>query len=67
MRQLVFQGYNFANIFQQSGGSSEIRMLISDWTVERGIAQAQDVALATNQNRVALQGGAMLFISGSIG
>lgn len=53
----VTKGYNFASIFQGSGGSSEIRMLVSDWKVERGVAQAQDVALATNENRVALQGG----------
>ncbi|MDO8472344.1 MAG: AsmA family protein, partial [Dehalococcoidia bacterium] len=53
---VVTKGYNFASIFQGSGGRSEIRTLVSDWKVERGVAQAQDVAMATNQNRVALQG-----------
>jgi len=53
---VVTKGYNFASIFQGSGGRSEIRTLISDWTVERGVAQAQDVAMATNENRIALQG-----------
>ena len=54
---VVTKGYNFASIFQGSGGRSEIRTLVSDWKVERGAAQAQDVAMATNQNRIALQGG----------
>jgi len=53
----VTKGYNFASIFQGSGGRSDIRILVSDWKVERGVAQAQDVAMATNKNRVALQGG----------
>lgn len=53
----VTKGYNFASIFQGSEGSSTIRTLVSDWKVERGVAQAQDVAMATNANRVALRGG----------
>jgi len=54
---VVTKGYNFASIFQGSEGRSEIRTLVSDWKVERGVAQSQDVAMATNKNRVALQGG----------
>ena len=50
------KGYDFAGIFRGSGGSSTIRTLVSNWKVERGVAQAQDVAMATNQNRVALIG-----------
>jgi uncharacterized protein involved in outer membrane biogenesis len=53
---VVTKGYNFAGIFQGSKGRSEIRTLVSDWKVERGVAQAQDVAIATNKNRVALHG-----------
>jgi AsmA protein len=53
----VTKGYNFASIFQGSEGRSEIRTLVSDWTVKHGVAQAQDVAMTTNENRVALQGG----------
>ncbi len=53
----VTKGYNFASIFKESGGSSEIRTLVSDWKVENGVAQAQDVAMATSKNRIALQGG----------
>ena len=53
---VVTKGYNFASIVQGAGGSSEIRTLVSDWKVERGIAQAQDVAMATKENRIALKG-----------
>jgi AsmA protein len=54
---VVTKGYDFAGIFRGSGVSSEIRTLVSNWKVERGVAQAQDVAMATNENRIALQGG----------
>jgi uncharacterized protein involved in outer membrane biogenesis len=53
----VTKGYNFASIFQGSGGRSVIRTVVSDWKVEHGVAQSQDVAMATDKNRVALQGG----------
>ncbi|MDO9220969.1 MAG: AsmA family protein, partial [Thiobacillus sp.] len=52
----VTKGYDFASVLQGSEGRSEIRMLVSDWKVERGVAQSKDVAMATNKNRVALQG-----------
>ena len=52
----VTKGYNFASIFEGPGGSSTIRTLVSDWKVERGVAKAQDVAMATNKNRIALKG-----------
>lgn len=52
----VTKGFNFASIFQGSEGRSEIRTVVSDWKVERGVAYSQDVAMATNENRVALQG-----------
>jgi uncharacterized protein involved in outer membrane biogenesis len=53
---LVTKGYNFANLFRGSGGSSRIRTLVSHWKVERGVARAKDVAMATNEHRVALTG-----------
>jgi len=53
---VVTKGYNFASIVQAQGGSSEIQTLVSDWKVERGLAQAHDVAMATKENRIALQG-----------
>lgn len=59
----VTKGYNFASILQGSGGRSEIRQLVSEWKVERGVAQAQDVAMATAENRIALTGG-LDFVNG---
>jgi AsmA protein len=53
---LITKGYNFASLFLGSGGSTRIRALVSDWKVERGIARAKDVALATSENRIALTG-----------
>jgi hypothetical protein len=57
------KGYNFASLFSGSGGNSAIRMLISEWKVEHGVAQATDVAMATAKNRIALQGG-LDFVNG---
>ena len=54
---VVTKGYNFANNFRGTEGSSQIQTLVSNWKVEHGVAQAQDVAMATKENRVALQGG----------
>ena len=53
---LITKGYNFATLFRGSGGSTRIRALVSDWKVERGIARASDVAMATSKNRIALKG-----------
>jgi AsmA protein len=51
------KGYDFENILRQSGASSEIPTLMSDWQVVGGVARAQDVAMATRKNRIALHGG----------
>ena len=59
----VTKGYNFASILKESGGTSAIRTLVSEWKIEHGVAHAQDVALATNENRVALKGG-LDFVNG---
>jgi AsmA family len=53
----VTKGYNFASIFQSSGGSSQIGTIVSKWNIERGVAQAKGVAMATKENRIALKGG----------
>jgi uncharacterized protein involved in outer membrane biogenesis len=53
---VVSKGYNFASIFQGSGGRSSIRKLVSNWKLRRGQAQARDVAMVTANNRIALQG-----------
>ncbi len=54
---LVTKGYDFAKLSRGTGGSSEILTLVSDWNVEHGVAHAQDVAMATHANRIALHGG----------
>jgi hypothetical protein len=59
----VTKGHNFAGLFQGSGGSSRISTLVSHWRVQRGVAQAKDVAMATAGNRIALQGG-LDFVNG---
>ncbi len=53
---LITKGYNFAGIFRDSGGTSNVRKLVSDWKVVKGVAEAGDVAMATDENRVALNG-----------
>ena len=53
----ITKGVDFASVVQDAGGTGEIRTLVSEWKVERGVAQAQDVAMATKENRVALRGG----------
>jgi len=53
----VTKGYNFGSLFRGSGGNSSITTVVSNWRVERGIAQAKDVAMATSKNRIALRGG----------
>lgn len=53
----ITKGYDYAILFRGKGGRSQIRTLVSQWKVEHGIAVAQDVAIATNENRIALQGG----------
>jgi AsmA protein len=53
---VVTKGYTFASLLHGAGGSSVIRKLVSEWKVEQGIAHAQDVAMATSKNRIALHG-----------
>jgi uncharacterized protein involved in outer membrane biogenesis len=59
----VTKGYDFASILKKSGGTSAIRILVSEWKIEHGVAHAQDVAMATNKNRIALKG-ALDFVKG---
>lgn len=54
---VVTKGYSFARILGDgSGANSHIRTLVSEWSVQRGMAHAKDVAMATQQNRIALKG-----------
>jgi uncharacterized protein involved in outer membrane biogenesis len=59
----VTKGYDFARILEGPGGSTMVGTLVSTWQVEHGVAQAKDVALATQENRVALKGG-LNFVTG---
>jgi AsmA-like C-terminal region len=54
---VVTKGYDFADVFREGAGSSQVQILSSEWDVERGVANARDVAMATRQNRLALKGG----------
>lgn len=54
---VVTKGYDFSSLAQQAGGSTQIRTVVSKWQVEKGVAHAMDVALATGENRLALRGG----------
>ena len=53
----VTKGYEFSGLVQQSEGSTQMRTVVSKWKVEKGVAYAKDVALATSEHRVAMQGG----------
>jgi uncharacterized protein involved in outer membrane biogenesis len=53
---VVTKGYNFASVFQATEGNTEVRVLVSHWKVENGVAHAQDVAMATKENRMAMKG-----------
>lgn len=53
---LATKGYDFTSLLAQASGNSEISSLISDWEIADGMATSVDVAMATEQYRVALQG-----------
>ena len=54
---VVTKGIEFSSLAQQAGGTTPIRTVVSKWKVEKGVARAKDVALATRDSRLALQGG----------
>jgi len=54
---VVTKGYEFSSLAVQAGGSTLIRTVVSRWKVERGVAHAEDVAMATGETRLALHGG----------
>jgi len=54
---LLTKGYTFGSVYEESlGGKSTILKLVSDWKIKNGVAEAEDVALATKQSRVAMKG-----------
>jgi AsmA protein len=51
------KAYDFSGVMNAaSEGSTEVRQLMSLWNIKDGKASAQDVALATNKNRIVLKG-----------
>lgn len=53
----ITKGYDFSKLFRGKGGTTPIREMVSLWRVEHGVAEAEDVAIATRENYLALQGG----------
>lgn len=53
----VTKGTDFARIFVlNSGKSTQIKQLISNWNIKDGTFTIDDAAFATNKNRIALKG-----------
>ena len=52
----VTKGYNFTSIFRGAEGNTQVRILLSQWKVEDGVARAQDVVMATRENRLVMKG-----------
>ncbi len=54
---VLTKGYELGSLYTETqGGESVVRILNSDWKVRNGIAEAQDVAISTENNRIALKG-----------
>jgi AsmA protein len=58
LEAMVTKGYRFGGVDGASakGGESELTVLVSEWTIRDGVAEAKDVAFATRKNRIALKG-----------
>lgn len=52
----VTRGYAFSGLLEDSEGSTTIDQMISEWSVENGVARARDVAFRTPKHRLALTG-----------
>lgn len=52
----VSRGYEFTGLLGDSEGTTTIEQMVSEWTVDQGVAQASDVAFRTPRHRLALQG-----------
>lgn len=50
------KGRDFARVIEGNQGTTHIGVLMSQWKVEGGVAHAQDAAMATKENRLAMQG-----------
>jgi AsmA protein len=55
---VLTKGYDFAGVYQETrGGQGIVKKLVSEWRIKNGIAKAEDVALSTKTNRLAMKGG----------
>jgi hypothetical protein len=55
---VLTKGYDFAGVYKETrGGEGNIKKLVSEWRIKNGIAEAEDVALSTKRNRLAMKGG----------
>jgi len=55
---MLTKGYDFAGVYKETkGGQGIIKELVSEWRIKNGIAEAEDVALSTKRNRLAMKGG----------
>jgi AsmA protein len=53
----ISKGFDLADTYVETwGGEGDIRRLVADWGIQNGVAEARDVAFATENNRVALLG-----------
>jgi hypothetical protein len=53
---VVTKGRDFARVLRADRGSTEFREVVSEWIVDNGVAEAQDVAAATGKHRLAARG-----------
>ena len=53
---VVTKGAELSRLTGQTASSTSIRNVISRWKLEKGVAHAVDVALTTNENRLAVHG-----------
>jgi len=53
---MATKGYELSMLSENAGGSTSIGTVVSRWKVTKGVAHAEDVAMATAENRLALHG-----------
>ncbi len=53
----AIKGYRYWDLYNQTrGGRGDITQFVSNWKINSGVADAEDCALSTQHNRVALKG-----------
>jgi AsmA protein len=51
------KGYGYEELYRQTGtGEGIVKKFVSSWKVEKGIAEAEDVAFASRENRLVVKG-----------